>query len=88
MLLADGEMGMVVDDVIRAKGLGVVLDGFIREADSASVNAKKSGSSTARPEMDGTYYRARFINCRDGLQFSIAINVLLALWITWLMWRW
>jgi hypothetical protein len=88
MLLAGREMRMVVDDVIRAKGVGVVLEDSIRETEDADVHSKKSRSSMTWPETDAPYYRARFISCRDALQFSIALNVLLALWIIWLMWRW
>ena len=73
---------IIAEDVIRAKGLGVALDSSIED------------DQDLRPEpaphvnLEARYYRARFESCRDGMWFSIAMNVVLFGWILWTAWRW
>jgi hypothetical protein len=73
---------MVVEDEIRAKGLGVVLDGSIGDEDEPDQHP------IVWPNLEAQYYRARFEACRDGLWFSIALNVMFFSWIVWAAWHW
>ena len=71
---------MVVEDEIRAKGWGVVLDGSIRDEDGPDAMMYK--------DIEARYYRARLEACRDGLWFSMALNGIFIVWIAWAAWRW
>jgi hypothetical protein len=78
---------MVVEDEIRAKGLGVVLDGSIREEEEEE-NAILQPPDPVNDDLQARYYRARFEACRDGMWFSIVLNVIFIAWIAWAAWRW
>jgi hypothetical protein len=77
---------MVVEDEIRAKGLGVVLDGSIRDEEDADI--LNPADPPTYENLAARYYRARFEACRDGLWFSMALNAIFMAWIAWAAWRW
>jgi hypothetical protein len=77
---------MVVEDEIRAKGLGVVLDGSIRDEEDADI--QNPADATTYENIEVRYYRARFEACRDGLWFSMALNAIFIVWIAWAAWHW
>lgn len=78
---------MVVEDMIRAKGMGVVLDDSIGEG-KAAPPALSDGEPTTCDDLTIRYYRARLQSSRDGLYFSVVLNLILVIWTIWLMWRW
>lgn len=81
---------MIVEDEIRAKGLGVVLQGSIGDegCDEDDQIVREPAPRVTFEDLQARYYRARFEACRDGMWFSIALNAILAAWIAWAAWRW
>jgi hypothetical protein len=77
---------MVVEDEIRAKGLGVVLDGSIGDEEDAEI--LNPADTTTYQNLTAKYYRARFEACRDGMWFSMTLNAIFIAWIAWAAWRW
>jgi hypothetical protein len=71
---------MVVEDQIRAKGLGVVLDGSICE-EEASEAALHPAHWIASRTLEVRYLQARLGFSRDLLWFSFALNAILFFWI-------
>lgn len=77
---------MVVEDEIRAKGLGVVLDGSIDEERNHDLIPRLTHLMIPQ-SLEERYFRARFEACRDALWLSVTLNVILLFWITWAFWR-
>jgi hypothetical protein len=78
-----GDGVMVVEDEIRAKGLGVVLDGSIRDGEDEDI--LNPADPPSYENLAAKYYHARFEACR---WFSMALNAIFIAWIAWAAWRW
>ena len=78
---------MVVEDEIRAKGLGVALGGSLQDEDNQDTDLPRVQVMTGE-QLDWRYYRARFQACRSGMWFSITLNAFFIAWIAWTTWRW
>lgn len=81
------DKGMVVEDEIRAKGWGVVLEGSILDEEDDEEVGPHLAEPMTYEGLRARYFRARFEACRNGMWFSLLLNVIFIAWIGWMAWR-